>query len=255
MNKKLLVLVTALMSGVVNALNLEDYDVGKSWEKAVVYLPYNFFPKTIDSIQVEKPLPVVILLHGCGGIGEHEKRWAQNLTYEGFIVVLPDSFAIPNREINCIPATNTRNIGQVPVDDLRSAEAEFAMKKMKGQVWADKHNIFLMGHSEGGMGAFLTKEIGFKGVVISGFSCGKRRKVGSNDSTPFIAINWEIDPYFSKSDIPQMQCSSRPFWGNRTDRTEIILKGKGHATAYDNSANLAVIKFLKDRLILSFSSN
>jgi len=253
--KQLLFLLTGLMSGVVNAMSVEDYDVSKSWENAVAYVPYNFFPKKIDSVQVEKPLPVVILLHGCGGIGEHEKRWAQNLTYEGFIVVLPDSFSIPNRQSNCIPATNTRNIGQVPVHDLRPAEAEFAMRKISDQVWADKQNIFLMGHSEGGMGAFLTKEIGFKGVVISGFPCEKRRKVGSSDTTPFIAINWEIDPYFSKNEIPQMQCSNRPFWGNRNDRTEIILKGKGHATAYEDSANSAVIKFLKDRLTSSVSSN
>lgn len=105
-----------------------------------------------------------------------------------------------------------------------------------------------MGHSEDGTGAFLTKEVGFKGTVVSVFSRGVRRKVGSADTTPFIAINWEIDPYFSKDDTPQRQCSDCPFWKNRADKVEIILKGKGHATAFDNFANREVIKFLKARV-------
>jgi poly(3-hydroxybutyrate) depolymerase len=232
----------------VNAFVVQGYDVSKAWEGSQVYVPSNFLVKTVNNVKVDSPFPVVILLHGCGGIGEHEKKWAQNLKSEGFIVVLPDSFAIPNRVINCIPSSNTPNIGKVPINDLRPAEAEFAMKMMQDQVWADKRNIFLMGHSEGGAGAFLTKEVGFKGIVVSGFSCGVRKKVGSADTTSFIAINWEIDPYFSKDDTPQRQCSDRPFWKNRADKVEIILKGKGHATAFDNFANREVIKFLKARV-------
>jgi dienelactone hydrolase len=74
-------------------------------------------------------------LHGCAGIGEHEKKWAQNLKSEGFIVVLPNSFAIPNREINCIPSSNITNISKVPVHDLRPTEAEFAMKMVQEQIF------------------------------------------------------------------------------------------------------------------------
>lgn len=230
-----------------NAILVQGYDVSKSWEGAQVYVPSNFLVKRVDNVDVDNPLPVVVLLHGCGGIGEHEKKWAQNLKSEGFVVVLPDSFAIPNRESNCIPSSNTPNVGKVPVNELRPAEAQFAMKMLQEQFWADNKNIFLMGHSEGGAGAFLTIEAGFKGVIISGFSCGIRKKVGSADLTPFLAINWEIDPYFSKDDSPQRQCSDRPFWKNRVDKVEVILKGKGHATASDSLANREVIKFLKER--------
>jgi poly(3-hydroxybutyrate) depolymerase len=247
MIKKILFVFLLIASNFSNAFLVQGYDVSKAWEGAQVYVPSNFLTKKVDDVKVDKPLPVVILLHGCGGIGDHEKKWAQNLKSEGFIVVLPDSFAIPSREINCVPSSNTPNVGKVPVNDLRPAEAEFAMKKVQEQVWADKNNIFLMGHSEGGAGAFLTKEAGFKGVIVSGFSCGVRRKVGSADTTPFIAINWEIDPYFSKDDSPQRQCSDRPFWKNRVDKVEVILKGKGHATASDSLANREVISFLKMR--------
>ena len=231
-----------------NAFLVQGYDISKSWESAQVYVPSNFLVKNVNNVKVDKSLPIVVFLHGCGGIGEHEKKWAHHLKSEGFIVVLPDSFSIPNREINCIPSSHTTNTGKAPVNELRPAEAEFAMKIIQDQVWADKRNIFLMGHSEGGAGAFLTKEVGFRGIVVSGFSCGVRRKVGSADTTPFIAINWEIDPYFSKDDTPQRQCSDRPFWKNRADKVEIILKGKGHATAFDSLANREVIKFLKERV-------
>jgi poly(3-hydroxybutyrate) depolymerase len=247
MIKKILFVSLLIASNFSNAFLVQGYDVSKAWEGAQVYVPSNILTKKVDDVKVDKPLPVVILLHGCGGIGDHEKKWAQNLKSEGFIVVLPDSFAIPTREINCVPSSNTPNVGKVPVNDLRPAEAEFAMKKVQEQVWADKNNIFLMGHSEGGAGAFLTIEAGFKGVIVSGFSCGVRRKVGSADTTPFIAINWEIDPYFSKDDSPQRKCSDRPFWKNRVDKVEVILKGKGHATASDSLANREVISFLKMR--------
>ena len=235
-------------SNIANAFIVQGYDVSKAWEGAQVYVPSNFLTKNVDDVKVDNPSPVVVLLHGCGGIDEHVKKWARNLKSEGFIVVLPDSFAIPNRVINCIPSSNTPNVGKVPVNDLRPAEAEFAMKKLQEKVWADKNNLFLMGHSEGGMGAFLTKQVGFKGIIISGFSCGIRHKVGSADTTPFIAINWEVDPYFSKDGVPQRQCSDRPFWKNRAVKVELILKGKGHATAFDNFANLEVIKFLKEQV-------
>lgn len=246
--KKLFFVFLFLISNSAHAVLVHGFDISKAWESAQIYVPSHFLVKNVHNVKVESPMPVVVLLHGCAGIGEHEKKWAQNLKSEGFIVVLPDSFAIPNREMNCIPSSHTPNVGKVPVNDLRPAEAEFAMKMIQDHVWADKRNIFLMGHSEGGAGAFLTKEVGFKGIVISGFSCGVRKKVGSADTTPFISINWEIDPYFSKNDTPQRQCSDRPFWNNRVDKVEIILKGKGHATAFDNNANREVIKFLKSRI-------
>ena len=248
MDIKIILIFTAFFSWKVNATNIVNYDVSKAWNNSVVYVPEKILSTDINSVDVKKPLPVVLFLHGCGGINDHERKWGRILKSEGFIVILPNSLSIPNREINCVSATNTRNIGKVPVHDLRPAEAEFAMSQLKMMKWADKNNIFLMGHSEGGMGAFLTKDIGFKGVIVSGFNCGIRKKIGSNYSTPFLALNWEIDPYFSKDNLPQKQCSDRPFWRDRLDKQELILKGKGHATGFEDSANNAVIKFINDRI-------
>ena len=40
-------------------------DVEKSWEDAVVYVPGKTFTTSVSKIIVDKPLPVVLYLHGC----------------------------------------------------------------------------------------------------------------------------------------------------------------------------------------------
>lgn len=223
----------------------QEYDVRKSWEKAQVYVPGNFLNKTVNNVSVEQPMPVIIFLHGCGGINETERKWAEYLKTEKFIVVMLDSYAIPNREKNCITATHTTNIGKVPVNDLRPAEAEYALSQIKQTSWADQNNIFLMGHSEGAMGAFLTREVGYAGVVITGFPCSIRgRPFGSSRDKPTLIINFERDPYFERPDNPYTQCSDRPFWKFRTATTELILQGKGHSAADNKEAREALKTFL-----------
>lgn len=248
MLNRIMIIIAFFAVGVSDASDMSRYDVSKAWDKAVVYVPNQFFTKTVETVEVEKPMPVVVFLHGCGGIHDHERRWAEEIKAAGYIVVLPNSFGIPGREVNCISETSTPNIGKVPVNDLRPAEAEYAASKVKEMKWADKDNIFLMGHSEGGMGAYLTKELGFKGIIVSGFPCSVRRRVGSEHGTPFLAINWERDPYFENTNYPYAQCSDRPFWKTRIDTNQLVLPGKGHATAYERSAREAVLKFIKDRV-------
>lgn len=246
MLRKFLSTLVFFVSISVHGFEVQGYNVSKSWENAIVYVPSNFLNKTVDTVKVDKPMPVVILMHGCSGINDHERTWANYLKSNGFIVVLPDSFAIPNRVVNCASSAHITNLGKVPVNELRPAEAEYAMLKVKEQSWADKNNIFLMGHSEGGMAAYLTKELGFNGVIISGFPCTVRGGFRSDSTTPVLVIAWETDPFFIKSDRLYTQCSDRPFWKNRQNAFEIILPGKGHATAFESSAKHAVDKFLKD---------
>jgi pimeloyl-ACP methyl ester carboxylesterase len=244
----LLILVsTASHAFVVHGGNpYQEYDVRKSWEHAVVHVPGNFLTKSVDNITISNPMPVLVFLHGCGGINEQERNWANFLKSQKIIVVLLDSYAIPNREKNCVPASHTTNIGKVPVNELRPAEAEYAISKLKEMPWADPNNIFLMGHSEGGMGAFLTKELGLRGVIISGFPCTIRgRRFGSATDTPTLILNHETDPFFIRPNVEYMQCSDRPYWKFRTNTSEVILPGNGHGTAHSPIAQEAVIKFLK----------
>jgi len=233
----------------------QEYDVRKSWEKAVVHVPGNFSTRTVDTVEVTAPMPVVVFLHGCAGINDTERKWTEFLKAEKFIVVLLNSYAIPNREKNCIPATHTTNVGKVPVNLLRPAEAEYAMSKLKEKAWADKDNIFLMGHSEGAMGTFLTRNVGFTGIVITGFVCLPGRPFASSRDTPTLIINYERDPFFEKPDRDYLQCSDRPYWRFRTNTTELILPGRGHGSADDRTARETLKNFSKNNIKCLYQLN
>ena len=102
-----------------------------------------------------------------------------------------------------------------------------------------------MGHSEGGMAAYTTPELGFKGVIISGFTCRIQGGVRAKSDVPVLALNWERDPWFAKPDRPYRTCRDTPLWQRRPDAQELILPGQGHATADEPSARDAVTNFLK----------
>lgn len=238
-----LILACSLWPSLSRSEIVQGYDISKSWDGALVYVPNNFLTKTVLTVKTETPMPVVVLMHGCGGIGEHEKKWADFLKSEGFVVVLPDSFAIPNRKRNCDPSNHTTNLGITPVNELRPAEVQYAVTKLLDLPWANKERLFLMGHSEGGMAAQLAPELGFRGIVLSGFPCVVRGGIRAKLDTPVLAINWEKDPYFVNSRFKQ--CALTPAWQKRSNATELVLNGSGHATAFENSARDAVSKFFK----------
>ncbi len=243
---KILFLLCMFTTASVKATMVQGFDVSKAWESAVVYVPSNFLTKRVIDVKADAPQPVVILLHGCGGIDMHERRWAEHLKSMGFIVVLPDSLAIPGRSKNCDTTNHTTNLGKIPVNELRPAEAAYAMARVREQTWADQDNIFLMGHSEGGMGAYLTPDLGFQGVIISGFICSIPGGIRAQRSTPVLTINWALDPWFVRPDRPYLQCADRPFWSRRSNAKQLVLPGQGHATASESTARDAVGSFLKE---------
>lgn len=80
--------------------------VAMSWEKAQVFVPGMFFKTTPNKVTGNKPMPVVIYLHGCTGIDpNHDVRWGEFIKGLGYIAVLPDSMARPGRKPNCDPRT------------------------------------------------------------------------------------------------------------------------------------------------------
>jgi poly(3-hydroxybutyrate) depolymerase len=235
---KIIATLLFLLASSVNALPLEAYDISKSWEKAEVHVPGNFFTKQISTVEVTSPLPVVVLMHGCTGITQEETQWARLLKDNGYIVVLPDSFAIPNRVVNCSTTERINNLRLVPVNRLRPAEVAYAMSQLQTMKWADKKRIFLMGHSEGAMAATRTPDMGFKGVIVSGFVCSLGVMASAN--TPIIAISWGNDPYFANGGF---QCDSQ--WGDRTNGKLVLLNGQGHGTVSSAEARRAVVSFLE----------
>lgn len=190
-------------------------------------------------------MPIVIFMHGCSGINEGAITWAHFLTRNQVTVVMPDSLAIPGRPSNCDDQSKNRNLNLVPVRELRPAEAVFVLDELTRLPWVDKNNVFLMGHSEGGMATALAKDHRYAGRIISGYKCVKGGIKGPKD-TPVLVINWEIDPWFDRQNAVTTQCADQKFWQKRTNATQLILRGKGHSTANDANAREAVVKFIQE---------
>ena len=164
-------------------------DVEKSWEDAVVYVPGKTFTTSVSQISFDKPMPVVIYLHGCAGINrQHDASWASLLTGLGFIVVMPDSMARPGRIPNCDPKVKGGN--SFPnAFKYRQQEIAYALEQAQKASWANKNNIFLMGFSEGGIGVAQSPHNGFAGRVIMGWTC-------TNKNNP------DFDGIFSSKNSP-----------------------------------------------------
>lgn len=99
------------------------------------------------------PVPVVIAMHGCGGLitrdgrlQARERDWLQRWTAAGYAVLMPDSFNSRGlREICSVPAAQ-RTIRAVD----RATDVRAAVDWLAGQAFVDKQRLALVGWSHGG---------------------------------------------------------------------------------------------------------
>jgi dienelactone hydrolase len=91
----------------------------------------------------EERFPAVILIHGSGGVGPHEERWADELASIGAATFILDSFSA--RGINETAEDQSRlSLGAMIVDAYRAAELLASHPRI------DPNRIALMGFSRGG---------------------------------------------------------------------------------------------------------
>ena len=225
----------------------EETDVQKSWDAARVYLPGQSGTTTPERIQVARPMPVVIYLHGCSGIVYENQAWGSLLAQQGFIVILPDSMARRN-EMNCDP--KTKKSGKFPqAHAMRQEEIRYAARRINEAPWWDKRNLFLMGHSEGGVAAARTKLPDFSGIIISGWRCthGKNPQfdgIFAPLETPVLTVEWSRDDW--QTDATKGSCSDK-FTG-RSQAQQLLLPGSGHNIYDQATARDAVARFLREHL-------
>jgi dienelactone hydrolase len=91
----------------------------------------------------EERLPAVTLVHGSGGVGPHEARWADEFSGMGVATFILDSFSA--RDINETAEDLSRlSLGAMIVDAYRAAEL------LSTHLRIDSGRIALMGFSRGG---------------------------------------------------------------------------------------------------------
>jgi len=228
-----------------------ETDVKRSWDKSVICLPNTNRTTEINKVKLDKPYPVVIFMHGCGGIesGSENLDWAKLIAKQGLVVIMPDSLARNDRKPSCDPKTRKSGLFP-PVHDMRLEEIKFASDEVRKQPWFDGKNLFLMGFSEGAVAAVRTKLDGFRGVIATGWTCTNTKSPAFDgiflpQETPLQTINNADDPWFTAEHL-KGNCESK-FTG-RLNAQNLTIPDRDHGTYHSEKARQAVVDFIKKHL-------
>ena len=91
----------------------------------------------------DRPLPGVVIAHGCGGVGLGERDWARDLADAGFASLLIDSFTARGITEIC-SGRETMSTASLLVDAYRAAE------ELAANPYVDESRIAILGFSFGG---------------------------------------------------------------------------------------------------------
>jgi dienelactone hydrolase len=221
-------------------------DVWRSWAAAAVQLPGEARLTTPDRVPAERRRPVVVYLHGCVGLDpETDPGWMAYVAGLGFIVVAPDRFARGDRRPSCFPPVHPA------IYEMRLEELRYALEQLRASPWADLGNLFLMGHSEGGVVAALSPFDDFRGVIISGWTCTSPFKdvngLAVPAQIPILSIAWQHDTVFFRHRRGTAgSCADR--LAGRAGSRQVTLPGPGHAVYQHPATREAVAAFLRGNL-------
>jgi dienelactone hydrolase len=133
-------------------------------------------------LDISQPRPVVLALHGCGGlyatIGNNQGKlnarhagMAQLIAENGYSIVFPDSFTTRGESSICSQKFNVRTIKQ----SHRSDDVDGVLQWLASQSWVDSSKIALLGWSHGGS------------TVLSS-THANRQKVATRKIQPSVAV-------------------------------------------------------------------
>lgn len=131
----------------------------------------------------EGPVPLVIVTHGCGGVGQGEMGWISFLERKGLATLLVDSFGGRDIESICSGA-ETVNVASILVDVFRAAEA------IRDNPYVDKGRIAILGLSFGGRTALWTAMTRFQDIYDGR---GFQAHLALYPSTCFIQLEGEVE--------------------------------------------------------------
>ncbi len=165
------------------------------------------------------PRPVVIALHGCGGLyatagsrkGQLNARhhaMGEMLAQQGYHAVFPDSFGSRGIDGICSEAQRLKNGIAVGVNERR-ADVLAALAWVRAQSWADakRNNIALLGWSHGGQTLLAVTDAGNAAVKAAGLpfktaiafypGCVEASRTGYRPNAPLTMLlgaddNWTL---------------------------------------------------------------
>jgi dienelactone hydrolase len=141
------------------------------------------------------PFPVVIVLHGCGGIARRQQDWAQRLNQWGYATLILDSFGPRGIRSVCAPADQPK----VRPHD-RASDVVSAALWLQTQPGLDPNRIGVLGESHGGTtAAWVTQEMfqsAYPGLIKAAVDYyGGCSNAGTYGGVPLLALAGEADDW------------------------------------------------------------
>jgi dienelactone hydrolase len=196
-------------------------------------------------------VPVVVFLHGSGGLGlKAIGDWQRWLAALGYASIAPDSMVLPDR------ITYTSPVGKdvyEKIHALRATEIDLALSAVRKQPWADPKRLVLSGASEGGPA--VARYVGgeFAGRMIFSWSCEDNYFVDAHrtfvPAQPVLNVVSSTDPFFSRTNSylgnPDAQGHCGSALRAHKDTTIVLIPGAPHTLLNTSQARVAVAAWLQ----------
>jgi dienelactone hydrolase len=194
-------------------------------------------------------LPVVLYLHDCPGLKIEAVRDVEELAAIGFAVFAPDSFDSRSRKSDCIRFEFVAGLNPDAYVQ-RQAEIAVALAELRKLPWVDQSAIILYGLGEGAMAAANYPGHEFRGVVLTGWTCGASQYAAdvaglkTPADLPILALVSRYDPWFDRTGHAGT-CGD--YMADHKYGQSIVIENRGlhHITWMDDRASDAVRRFLK----------
>ncbi len=264
------VLALTLATGVARAETPAGEVKGTAWQhtaasaqavmaEADVALPANatggaiYFGKLATVPPTRTSVPVIVFLHGSGGLGlKAIGEWQRWLAGEGYASIAPNSMVLPDRITYTSPIS--RDVYE-KIHALRASEIPLALAALRGQSWADPKRVILSGASEGGPAVARYAGEAFAGRVIFSWSCednyfvtAHRTAVRPGDK--ILNIMSAADPFFSPANAWLDAPGAVGHCGRalKDDKAAMIvlIPGAPHTLLNLPQARLALLAWLRD---------
>ena len=200
-----------------------------------------------DKISSENQIPLVIYLHGCDGIRNEALRDMEFLVSNNYAVILPDSFARNFRPKGCNPSTKKGGFFRGALN-MRLAEARHVHEVAKTLPWVDKHKIFMMGHSEGGITTAKYARGGLAGRIIMGWGChagwAEYAGISGPKDEPIISFIASKESWLTGVNVSG-DCGSFMSFRPNSESIVVDVSTPTHWIGYDPEVKKKILQFLK----------
>lgn len=201
------------------------------------------------SIPSDAKLPTVLYLHDCPGLKIEAVRDIEELAAIGYAVFAPDSFDSRERKSDCVRFEFIAGLNPDAYIQ-RQAEIVVALAELRKLPWVDQSAIVLYGLGEGALAAANYPGHDFRGVVLTGWTCGAKQYaedvagLKTPPDVPLLAVVSRFDPWFDRTGHAGT-CGDY-MAGHRYGQSVVIgNRGLHHISWMDDRASDVIRRFLK----------